>query len=314
MIDRCNLRCLYCMPEQGVDVLPHDEILTYEEIIRVAEYAVCNGITKIRITGGEPLIRRGVVGMIERLYRIPGLVDISLTTNGTLLKDYARALFDAGVRRVNISLDTLDPAMFRRITRQGYIEDVWAGIHTAEALGFAPIKLNMVVLKGVNDHEIPAFVRLAHEKPYHIRFIEFMPTGAGPYQMDHYMPTHETIARVAECAGISPLPPHVNDGPAKRYRILGGRGSVGFISPMSSHFCDACNRLRLTADGRLRSCLFSDREIHLKPVLRNGGSDKAVDEGLRLLFHEALQYKPAGHKINFNKIPHLDRTMSGIGG
>jgi len=314
VIDRCNLRCLYCMPEQGVSVLPHGEILTYEEIVRVAEYAVRNGITKIRITGGEPLIRRGVVDLVKLLYRIPGLADISLTTNGILLRDYARPLFEAGVRRVNVSLDTLDSVMFRKITRRGAIEDVWSGIHAAEAAGLAPIKLNMVVLRGINDHEIPAFVRLAVEKPYHIRFIEFMPAGAGPYQMNYYMPTAEIIARVAECAEISPLPSHINDGPAKRYRIAGACGSVGFISPISSHFCDTCNRLRLTADGRIRSCLFSDREIHLKPVLRSGRNEKEIDEGLSLLFKEALKNKPAGHKVDFKKIPHLDRTMSGIGG
>ncbi len=312
VIDRCNLRCLYCMPEQGLKTLPHQEILTYEEIIRVAEYAVLNGITKIRITGGEPLIRKGIVGLIERLHRIPGLVDISLTTNGTLLEKYAHQLFQAGVCRINISLDTLDPERFRTITRRDVMDDVWAGIRKAEATGFDPIKLNVVVLKGVNDHEIPAFVQLAKEKPYHIRFIEFMPTGAGPYQKEHFIPTAKIIERVRKVAGISSLPPHINDGPAKRYKLEGGKGSIGFISPVSSHFCDTCNRLRLTADGKLRSCLFSDQEINLKPILRSGSRD--IEADLKQQFQQALSTKPAGHKINSDKIPPLGRTMSGIGG
>ncbi len=312
VIDRCNLRCVYCMSEEGVKALPHQEILTYEEIIQVAQFAIRNGITKIRITGGEPLIRRGVVDLIERLHHIPGLVDISLTTNGTLLKDYAHRLYKAGVRRINISLDTLNPKRFHEITRRGAIEDVWAGIEAAESVGFDPIKLNVVLLKGVNDHEIPDFVRLAVEKPYHVRFIEFMPTGEGPYKKDRYLPTREIIERVGKYAEISPLPPHINEGPAKRYMIEGGRGSVGFISPVSSHFCGSCNRLRLTADGRLRSCLFSDREINLKPALRSGR--KEINKALKLLFQQALRSKPAGHNINSQKVPRLNRTMSGIGG
>jgi cyclic pyranopterin phosphate synthase len=312
VIDRCNLRCVYCMPEHGLATLPQKEILTYEEICRIADYAVRNGITKIRITGGEPLIRKGVVGLIRRLGRIPGLVDISLTTNGTLLKGNARSLYEAGVRRINVSLDTLDSDRFRSITRRGTIDQVWEGIHAAEYVGFHPIKLNVVVLKGVNDDEIPDFVRLAIAKPYHVRFIEFMPTGAGPYQKDRYLATGEIIRRVGEVAKISPLPPHINEGPARRYRIEGGKGSLGFISSVSSHFCDTCNRLRLTADGRLRSCLFSDREINLKPVLRGG--DKGMEERLKHLFHEALRSKPAGHRIHPGATPHLDRTMSGIGG
>ncbi len=312
VIDRCNLRCVYCMSEKGVKTLPHQEILTYAEIIHVAQFAVKNGITKIRITGGEPLIRRGIVDLIDRIHHIPGLVDISLTTNGTLLKDYAALLYKAGVRRINISLDTLDSNRFHQITRRGAIEDVWAGIEAAETAGFDPIKLNVVLLKGVNDHEIPDFVRLAVEKPYHVRFIEFMPTGAGPYKKDCYLPTRKIIERVGKYAEISSLPPHVNDGPAKRYKIEGGRGSIGFISPVSSHFCDTCNRLRLTADGRLRSCLFSDREINLKPALRS--RRKEIDKDLEILFQQALRSKPAGHKVNSKKISRLGRTMSSIGG
>lgn len=312
VIDRCNLRCLYCMPEEGVKTLPRQEILTDEEILRVAEYAVHQGISKIRITGGEPLIRKDLVGLVERIHKIPGLADISLTTNGVFLKDLAHDLYQAGIRRVNISLDTLNPDRFHRITRTGSIENVWAGIHAAEAEGFNPIKLNIVVLRGVNDHEVPDFVRMALENPYHVRFIEFMPTGAGPYDKDRTIPTSEIIEQVSKFARITPLPPHVNDGPAKRYELEGGSGSVGFISPVSSHFCGTCNRLRLTADGRLRSCLFSDQEVDLKPLLRSG--ETKMDHGLRILFEQALSTKPAGHSIHFQKHPFCMRTMSGIGG
>jgi cyclic pyranopterin phosphate synthase len=314
VIDRCNLRCLYCLPDQGVPLLARKEILRFEEIIRLAEFAVREGITKIRITGGEPLIRRGVVDLIDRLRRIPGLVDISLTTNGVLLKAFAKSLYAAGVRRINISLDTLDPFRFRKLTRRGDIADVLEGIAAAEAEGFDPIKLNMVVLKGVNDDEIPAFVRLAIEKPYHVRFIEFMPTGAGPYGWERFLPSDEIMRRVEAETKITPLAHRHYEGPAVRYRLEGGRGTLGLISPVSRHFCDACNRLRLTADGRLRSCLFSDREIHLKPALRNGGDDREMDRRLRVLFQDALDAKPSGHTLGPGHSIGLARFMAGIGG
>jgi len=312
--DRCNLRCLYCVPDRKGPYLPHREILRYEEILRVATFAVREGITKIRITGGEPLVRREVVDLISRLHRIPGLVEISLTTNGILLKEFARPLYAAGVRRINISLDTLDPERFRRITRQGEIEDVFAGIAAAEAEGFQPIKLNMVVMKGVNDDEIPAFVRLARERPYHVRFIEFMPTGVRPDPQQHFLPAKQILERIRVHTEITPVAHHSYEGPAVRYRIEGGRGGVGIISPVSNHFCDSCNRLRLTSDGRLRSCLFSNREIHLKPSLRNGRSEEAVDRQLKILFQQALHAKPAGHAIRPDDTAGLSRTMSAIGG
>jgi cyclic pyranopterin phosphate synthase len=312
--DRCNLRCLYCVSEKGIKTLPHDEILSFEEILRVAGFAVRQGVSKIRITGGEPLIRRGVVDLIASLHRIPGLVDISLTTNGTLLKRCARPLFDAGIRRINISLDTLDANRFRQITRGGEIADVWAGIQACEAVGFDPIKLNVVALKGVNDQEIPDFIRLSIERPYHVRFIEFMPIGAGPYNQRHFMPTREIMDRVRASAHISPLSSHAYEGPAVRYGIDGGEGTVGFISPVSSHFCESCNRLRLTADGRLRSCLFSDQEINLKKVLRSGNGASSVDHGLVALFRRAVDSKPKGHSLHAEKNLQLFRTMSRIGG
>jgi len=312
--DRCNLRCLYCVPDRNGPYLPQKEILCYEEILRVVTFAVREGITKVRVTGGEPLIRRGVVDLIDRLHRIPGLVEIGLTTNGILLKEFARPLYAAGVRRINISLDTLDPERFRRITRQGEIEDVFAGIAAAEAEGFQPIKLNMVVMKGVNDDEIPAFVHLAREYPYHVRFIEFMPTGTGSDPRQQFLPAARILERVRAHAEITPLEPHRYEGPAVRYRIEGGKGGLGIISPVSNHFCDSCNRLRLTSDGRLRSCLFSDREIHLKPALRNGRSGEVVDRQLKILFQQALHAKPAGHRIGPDSPARLSRTMAGIGG
>ncbi|NOY52574.1 MAG: GTP 3',8-cyclase MoaA [Deltaproteobacteria bacterium] len=312
--DRCNLRCLYCVPDRERSFLSREEILRYEEILRVASFAVREGITKIRITGGEPLIRRGVVDLIARLHRIPGLVEISLTTNGIRLKDLARPLYLAGVRRINISLDTLNPKRFRRITRQGAIDEVFAGIAAAEAEGFFPIKLNMVVMKGVNDHEIPEFVRLARESPYHIRFVELMPMGLCPVPRHSFLPATEILDAVRSHADISPVPPHPYEGPAVRYRIQGGKGEIGIISPLSNHFCGSCNRLRLTADGHLRSCLFSDREIHLKPALRNGRDNAAIEKQLKILFQQALHAKPAGHMIRSDDSAGLARTMTAIGG
>lgn len=312
--DRCNLRCLYCMPNRDGPYLPQKDILRYEEILRVAAFAVREGITKIRITGGEPLVRRGVVDLIDRLHSIPGLVEISLTTNGILLKEFARPLYAAGVRRVNISMDTLDPERFRRITRQGELDDVFAGIAAAEAEGFRPIKLNMVVMKGVNDDEIPAFVRLDREHPYHVRFIELMPTGAGADPRQQFLPAARILERIRAHAEISSREPHRYEGPAVRYHIEGGKGGLGIISPVSNHFCDSCNRLRLTSDGRLRSCLFSNREIHLKPALRNSRNNEAVDRRLKILFQQALRAKPAGHSMRPDDTVGLSRTMSAIGG
>ena len=312
--DRCNLRCLYCVSEKGVESLPHEEILTFEEIHRVAEFAVREGIAKIRITGGEPLVRRGVIGLIEKLAAISGLAEISLTTNGTLLEAFARPLYEAGIRRINISLDTLDPDRFREITRGGDMDRLWSGIEACQTLGFEPIKLNMVVLKGVNDGEITDFVGLVMAKPYHVRFIELMPVGAGPYGWEHFVPTRTTMEQVRNCADIKPLASRSYEGPAVQYDLQGAKGTVGFISPVSNHFCHTCNRLRLTADGRLRSCLFSDQEMNLKGVLRGGDGDGSIERGLMKLFRKAVDAKPRAHDLHPGHQCRLCRTMSRIGG
>ena len=227
--DRCNHHCLYCRPGASPRLLPHDQILSYEEIHRVAALAVALGIRKIRLTGGEPLLRRDLVGLVRRLRSIPDLAEISLTTNGRLLAPVAAELYEAGIRRVNVSLDTLDAAAFRKITGGGSLDEVWRGIARAHEVGFDPIKLNVVVLRGVNDHEIPRFLRLVRDGPYHVRFIEFMPLGAGPYRGEHLIPTRKLIERVRAFVPIEPVPRHVNDGPATRYRVHGARGSIGFI-------------------------------------------------------------------------------------
>ncbi|MDX1763946.1 MAG: radical SAM protein, partial [bacterium] len=244
----------------------------------------------------------------------PGLADISLTTNGMLLEAYARPLYEAGIRRINISLDTQDPRLFREITRGGDMDRFWSGVEACRRLGFEPIKLNMVVLKGVNDGEIADFVALAMAKPYHVRFIEFMPFGAGPYGWEHFVPTRTTMEQVSKCADIKPLASRPYEGPAVRYEVEGAKGTIGFISPVSSHFCHTCNRLRLTADGRLRSCLFSDREINLKAVLRGGDGDAGIERGLTKLFREAVDAKPRAHNLHPGHNCRLCRTMSRIGG
>ena len=291
LTDRCNLRCLYCMPEGGVPKLAHGDILSYEEFLRLARLSVRLGIEKIRLTGGEPLARKGVIPFISELARIPGIKDISLTTNGVLLAEQAQAIWDAGIRRINISLDSLDPVQYARITRQDLFHQVWQGILAAEAVGFRPIKINVVALKGLNEDEIPAFGRLSVEKPFHIRFIEFMPVGPETgCQAERYLPGDQILTRLQTLGALKPLNGQGLDGPARRWKYSGARGEIGLISPISHHFCPSCNRLRLTSDGKLRTCIFSDDETDIRRPLRQGASD---DE-LEMIIHEAIASQTQG--------------------
>ncbi len=267
--DRCNLRCVYCMPEEGVPLLAHEEILRNEEIVRIVRIAVELGFSHIRLTGGEPLVRRGIVNLVADLARIPGLDDLSMTTNGVLLKDHAEALARAGLRRVNISLDTLRPERFRRITRWGDLEDVLEGRKAALAAGLRPVKINVVVVRGLNDDEVVDIARLTLEPDWHIRFIEVMPLGAGIHWAgDGVVPSAEIRHRIE--AALGPLTPVYGDvgvGPARYYRLPGAEGTIGFISAVTEHFCHYCNRLRLTSDGRLLPCLLSSATIDLRTPL-----------------------------------------------
>jgi cyclic pyranopterin phosphate synthase len=309
--DRCNLRCTYCMPEEGIGFVPHGDILTYEEMIHLVELSVRCGIRKVRLTGGEPLVRKGFINFLERLSEIEALEEISLTTNGVLLKEFAADILDCGICRINISLDTLKADRFLKITGRDYFDRVWEGIHEAERMGFHPIKINVVVMKGINDDEILDFGRLTLEKPYHVRFIEFMPVGEqNCWSADRFMSAEEVHHRIKKRWDLKPVEPDPMGGPAQRFVLDGGRGEIGLIGALSNHFCSKCNRLRLTAEGHLRSCLFSDREIDIKTPLR----DHRRDHDLLELINLAIKNKPKDHE-------HIDqgprkcvRQMSSIGG
>ncbi|NPU85424.1 MAG: GTP 3',8-cyclase MoaA [Syntrophaceae bacterium] len=314
--DRCNLRCIYCMPKEGLSLLGHNDILRYEEILRVVRAAIPEGITKVRLTGGEPLARKGLVGFIARLAGLKGLMDVSLTTNGTLLADHAEEIYRAGVRRINISLDSLNPERYRAITRGGDLEAVLRGIRKAAAVGFFPIKINVVLMKGTNDDEILDFAQATLRWPYQVRFIEMMSIGQNNSEaITEYLSNDVALERIGrmfklEYLGENGAPE--NRGPARRYRIEGAKGEIGFISPISHEFCGDCNRLRLTAEGHLRACLLSDDEIDLKHDLRSGCSDRV----LKALIRKAIASKPAAK----NMLPgdpspkKCSRQMSTIGG
>ena len=311
LTDRCNLRCAYCMPEEGIRCLPHAEILTYEEILRLARLAVGGGIRKVRLTGGEPLVRKGVVEFVCRLGELEGLEVIGLTTNGVLLADYAEDLRACGVSRINVSLDTLRPDRYARITRRDAFHRVLEGLRAAERAGFKPIKINVVAMRGVNDDEILDFARLSLEKPYHVRFIEFMPVGAeNGWTKDRFISTDEIRERIGRLGSLRPLQHRPMDGPAERFVLEGGRGEIGFIGALSHRFCSQCNRLRLTSAGTLRGCLFSDEEIDVKTPLRSGASDEVLSG----LIQRAIETKPAGHGSLLQSPRKCSRPMSTIGG
>ncbi|MBW1996435.1 MAG: GTP 3',8-cyclase MoaA [Deltaproteobacteria bacterium] len=280
--DRCNLRCVYCMPEEGIDFLPHSSILTYEEMLHLVRISTRSGIRKVRLTGGEPLVRKGFIGFLEKLCEIEELEEITLTTNGVLLKEYAQALKECGICRLNVSLDTLKPERFSQITGRDYFDRVWEGILLAEKCGFNPLKINVVAIRGVNDEEILDFARLTIEKPLHVRFIELMPVGEKNIWSDEkFISTEEIFGIIKTLGTLRPILSNSLDGPAERYIMDGAKGEIGLIGAMSHHFCDSCNRLRLTAEGHLRSCLFSDQEIDVKTPLREGKGDEYILELLR---------------------------------
>jgi GTP 3',8-cyclase len=309
--DRCNLRCFYCSPVQEMVKLHHTDILRYEELLHLARLGVQAGMTKIRVTGGEPLVRLGVESFLASLKALPGLQEICLTTNGVLLAEKAAALWRAGLRRLNISLDSLRPERYARITGRDQLAQVWEGIHTAAAMGFAPIKINCVILRGINDDELLNFARLSLDHPWHIRFLEFMPIGSSTrWREDYYLPVAEMRDRLLQYGSLEELPLAVNAGPAQRFRYPNAQGEIGFISPISQHFCQQCNRLRLTADGRLRPCLFGDEELDLKEPLRT----KANDDTLLALFHQAILKKPVRHHLNQDIASPCVRSMASIGG
>ncbi|BAK45254.1 GTP 3',8-cyclase MoaA [Eggerthella sp. YY7918] len=319
LTDRCNFRCIYCMPEEGVQQLAHDDILRIEEMEQAVRIAAGMGIRSVRLTGGEPLVRKGVVDLVRAISHMPGIENVSMTTNGVLLPKMAAELKNAGLSRVNISLDTLDPEQFRQITRRGELQQTLDGIEAALATGFNPVKINAVTVRSLNQDYL-AFAKLSIDRPLHVRFIEYMPVGesAGSHGcgwgQEDVVPSeelHELINARARAEGMDELVPAgkhqpLGWGPARYFEFPGAKGTVGFISPLSRHFCSECNRLRLTADGKLRPCLFSDDEYDLRTALRGDGGDAAV----RAVFAEALGAKPDEHHDKVG----TDRGMSQIGG
>jgi cyclic pyranopterin phosphate synthase len=293
-------------------MLPHREILSYEEILRLVALALPLGISRVRVTGGEPLVRRGIVNFIASLNTLKELQDISITTNGVLLEEMADGLIKAGKPRLNISLDSLDPHRFRKITGSDNYEQVWRGINRAEELGFSPIKINMVPIRGMNDVEVADFARLTLDRRLHIRFIEYMPIGADRrWHREECVPSDEIRAVIEREVG--PLKPFFSGnsaGPSDNYQLPDAQGVIGFISPITRHFCESCRRLRLTADGKIRPCLLSDTEIDVKSPMRSGCDDAELER----LFRLALEIKPDRHYISETGSGCFQRTMSRIGG
>jgi cyclic pyranopterin phosphate synthase len=311
--DHCNLKCYYCTPFSGRSHLERSEILTYEEMFNVARAAAATGITKIRVTGGEPLVRKGVVEFCRMLSQIDGIKSLALTTNGIYLAEMAEPLFKAGIRRINISLDTLKPERFEKITGYDGLPRVLAGIKRAERAGMHPIKINTVVMRGINDDEIEDLARLTLDKPYHVRFIELMPTDSsacGDYDA-LFIPVEEFMKKINRIGRVQIEPAANTCGPARLCRLPGAVGKVGFIAPISWHFCGSCNRLRLTADGKIKTCLFSQEEIDIKTPLRTGATQKDIIN----IFGQAAANKPSGHHLNAQDHKNAcQRAMRAIGG
>lgn len=317
LTDRCNLRCIYCMPEHGVKSIPHESVLTLEEVHKAIECASQLGIKHIRFTGGEPTVRKGLLSLIERTAQTPGIESVALTTNAILLPGMAADLKAAGLSRVNISLDTLDAEQYRFITRLGNLDDALKGIKAALSAGLFPVKLNTVVVRSLNQ-DLLSFARLTVDAPLHVRFIEYMPIGNGddcggcgwgPADVVPAKEIIETISAQAQSIGLGSLQPAIATpdgwGPAQYYRLPGAQGTVGVISAISNHFCASCNRLRLTADGKIKPCLFSDTEYDIRSALRKGSEEEVLS-----VFKAALSHKPSGHEHRVG----TRRMMSQVGG
>jgi GTP 3',8-cyclase len=318
--DRCNLRCIYCLPPEGISLLHHSAILTYEEIAGVARLAAELGINKVRLTGGEPLVRARLHELVAMLAEIDGIDDISLTTNGVLLKEYAQELKGAGLKRVNVSLDSLNRNKFERISRHANLKDVLQGMEAARAFGLNPVKVNMVVMRGINDDEVIDFARLTISEGWHVRFIELMPFATDNPPDGHsmggkanlhpaFVSAEEIKKRLNKLGKLEPSLPIIGNGPARYFRLPQAGGTIGFIAPVSQHFCFSCNRLRLTAEGKLRPCLLSDHEIDLRQPLRSGASPQE----LKKVITGAIQAKPQKHELSRCQAPRK-RMMSQVGG
>ncbi|MFQ5746851.1 MAG: GTP 3',8-cyclase MoaA [Gemmatimonadota bacterium] len=288
--DKCNLRCAYCMPVEGLDWIPKPEVLTYEEIREIVVQMAGLGLERVRLTGGEPLVRRDLPSLVAMLAEVPGIRDLALSTNAVLLPPVARELRQAGLARLNISLDTLRRERFEAIARRParFFDATMEGIAAAERTEFSPIKLNTVVIRGLNDDELADFAAATLERPWHVRFIELMPVAENLHLSDRFVPATEILERLGRLGGLRPVPGPPGNGPARYYRFEGGVGTVGVITPLSHNYCESCNRMRLTADGRLRTCLFGSFEVDLRGPLRTSGD-------IRPAVRRALAGKPRRH-------------------
>ncbi|HEY9084425.1 MAG TPA: GTP 3',8-cyclase MoaA [Candidatus Tyrphobacter sp.] len=309
--DKCNLRCVYCMPEGGLPWLKRDEILSYEEIARIVEAAAAVGVRAIRLTGGEPLLRRHLERLLEMIARIPGIDDIALSTNGLLLEEQIEALAAAGLRRVNVSLDTLSPERFEEIARRPGLERVLRAIDAAIERGLAPVKINCVMMRGRNDDEVEAFAELSRRLPVAVRFIEAMPViEYADAQREEYVSADELLERLRSVGDLQPVDgPHGN-GPARYFAFPGAAGTIGVITPLSHDYCDRCNRIRLTADGRLRLCLFGDHHVDLRGPLRAGAAAEEIGE----ILSRSMLIKPERHYLRLGEPASQMRALSEIGG
>lgn len=310
--DRCNIRCFYCMPEDGVEYMRRNEILSFEEIERFVRIAVSLGVTKLRITGGEPLVRKDLEVLIRKLVAIPGIRDLALTTNGVLLAKQAPVLYEAGLRRLNVHLDTLDRERFLRITRRDDLAKVLEGLEVASSIGFGPIKINAVAVKNLVEPDIVPLVRYGRERGFEVRFIEFMPLDSqGLWARENVLSASEMIEMLSrEIAPLIEIPDRDPRAPATEYRFADGIGSVGFIASVTRPFCLNCNRIRLTSDGKLRYCLFAIEETDVKGLLRSGAPDEEIASTIRA----TVQKKWIGHEINSSKFIAPPRPMYAIGG
>ena len=308
--DRCNFRCFYCMPEEGMEWLPHDEVLSYEEILRIVRVTTDLGFDSFHITGGEPLLRKDLSLLISGMLNIQPKMDLALTTNGILLPGVAKDLFDAGLRRINISLDTLDEEKFLLMTRRNKLKEVLEGIRFASMVGFSPIKINAVAIKGLTEEEIPRFADWARETGHIVRFIEYMPLDADhTWDPDKVLSAAEILDGLSKNCALELISGNISD-PATRYRYEDGNGEIGVIPSVTRPFCKDCNRMRLTAEGMIRTCLFSNDEHDLKKLLRGNASDDAIKKWLG----EVLLTKTPGHLIGQKEFVQPVRTMSAIGG
>jgi cyclic pyranopterin phosphate synthase len=309
--DRCNLRCVYCMPEAGLAWIPKPEILTYEELARIVQAGASVGLRSVRLTGGEPLIRRDLERLVEMLSRIAGIDDVSLSTNGLLLAERARGLRAAGLRRVNLSLDTLREDRFAAIARRPGLDRVLRAIEASIEAGLAPLKVNCVVMRGQNDDELADFAELTRHRPLFVRFIEVMPVAENVgMQPDAYMSSDEILERLRRVDSLEPVGGPGGNGPARYFAYPGAAGAIGVISPLSHDYCERCNRVRLSADGRLRLCLFGDHHIDLRSPVRAGASK----EEIAAIFSGAMLIKPERHHLEVGKLASAMRAFSEIGG